>query len=87
MYFCTFLWVQVYKPTLTRFSEAGGLACNSPAEASKGNWRHMEIYANISHKWVNKWMNKELIDEFPVWSFYGYNEFFWECKFHASIQL
>ncbi|KAK9993694.1 hypothetical protein SO802_023397 [Lithocarpus litseifolius] len=31
----TFVQKLVYKPTLTRFSEAGGLACNSPAEASK----------------------------------------------------
>ena len=44
MYFCNFLGMQVYKPTLTRFAEAGGLACNSPAEACKGNWRHMVIY-------------------------------------------
>nr|POE74168.1 putative oxidoreductase ygbj [Quercus suber] len=32
--FCV-LGYDAYKPTLTRFSEAGGLVCNSPAEASK----------------------------------------------------
>lgn len=30
--------MQVYKPTLTRFSSAGGLIGNSPAEVCKGNW-------------------------------------------------
>uniref|UniRef100_A0A2N9EIJ8 3-hydroxyisobutyrate dehydrogenase n=1 Tax=Fagus sylvatica TaxID=28930 RepID=A0A2N9EIJ8_FAGSY len=32
--FCV-LGYDVYKPTLTRFAEAGGLVCNSPAEACK----------------------------------------------------
>uniref|UniRef100_A0A7N2MRP9 Ketose-bisphosphate aldolase class-II family protein n=1 Tax=Quercus lobata TaxID=97700 RepID=A0A7N2MRP9_QUELO len=32
--FCV-LGYDAYKPTLTRFSEVGGLVCNSPAEASK----------------------------------------------------
>lgn len=32
----SFLGWQVYKPTLTRFANAGGLIGNSPAETSKG---------------------------------------------------
>lgn len=36
IYVLSFGW-QVYKPTLSRFSNAGGLVGESPAEVSKGN--------------------------------------------------
>lgn len=39
--------MQVYKPTLARFAEAGGLVGNTPAEVCQGNWIHEESI-NIS---------------------------------------
>lgn len=49
--------MQVYKPTLTRFVEAGGLIGNSPAEVCKGNWGHKERYNGIS-QYMNECMEK-----------------------------
>lgn len=50
--------MQVYKPTLTRFAEAGGLVGNSPAEVSQGNWGH-EKCTYISH-YLNELVNRRI---------------------------
>lgn len=50
--------MQVYKPTLTRFANAGGLIGNSPAEVCKGNWRSINnssyIEPNIKSSMINE---------------------------------
>ena len=52
-----FLWVQVYKPTLDRFSAAGGLIGNTPAEVSKGNLSRSEVLFSSVHPYYGYFPN------------------------------
>lgn len=53
IYVLSFGW-QVYKPTLSRFANAGGLVGESPAEVSKGN------------SWWSRLKDLKLIENFEL---------------------